>query len=84
MIAVLWNDLSPDVAGTVHYQTLGTPPNQRFIAQWTNVPQYADSDNNTFQAILYEGTDCVELRYSNVDTLDFVAGVENADGMVGR
>ena len=85
IIAVMWDDLNPSSAGTVHYQTLGDAPNRRFIAQWTGVPQYANTDDNTFQAVLNEGTDCVELRYVSIGSLpgDFVAGVENADGTEG-
>jgi len=85
LIAVLWDDLNPGVGGSVHYQTLGTAPNRRFIAQWTNVPQYGNSDSNTFQAVLFEGTNCIELRYGTctLPAGDYQAGVENADGTVG-
>ncbi len=83
MIAVLWDDLAPHNGGTVHYQTLGTPGDRRFIAQWTDVPEYSNTGANTCQAVLYEATNCVELRYGAYSTTDYVAGVENQDGTEG-
>ncbi|MFH1313513.1 MAG: FlgD immunoglobulin-like domain containing protein [Candidatus Eisenbacteria bacterium] len=86
-IAPLWDDLAPNDGGTVHYQTLGMEPNRRFIAQWTNVPQFYTGDSNTFQAILFEGTNCIELRYGVITPEsyegDYTVGVENQDGTDG-
>jgi subtilisin-like proprotein convertase family protein len=86
LIAVLWDDLDPANTGspaTIHYQTLGNAPYRRFIAQWTDVPEYPNEGANTFQAVLFESTNCVELRYLEITTDDFVAGVENQDGTEG-
>jgi hypothetical protein len=86
-IAPLWDDFSPDDGGTVHYQTLGVEPDRRFIAQWTDVPQWLDTDKNTFQAVLFEGTNCIEFRYGAVTpegfTDDYTIGIENQDGTDG-
>jgi hypothetical protein len=86
-IAPLWDDLSPNQGGTVHYQTLGVEPNRRFIAQWTNVPQFYAGDSNTFQAILFEGTNCIEFRYGVFTPEgyagDYTIGVESPDGFEG-
>lgn len=86
-IAPLWDDLDPNQGGTVHYQTLGTAPDRRFIAQWTEVPQHNLGDANTFQAVLYEGTNCVEFRYGVFTpesySGDYTVGIENQDGSDG-
>ena len=86
-IAPLWDDFNPSVGGTVHYQTLGTAPNRQFIAQWTNVPQFAMADSNTFQAILGEASNCIQFRYGafTPEALagDYTVGVENQDGTEG-
>jgi hypothetical protein len=86
-IAPLWDDLNPSAGGTIHYQTLGMEPDRRFIAQWTDVPQYANSDKNTFQAVLFEGTNCIEFHYGSVTPEsydgDYTIGIENQDGTDG-
>ena len=87
VIAPLWDDFAPNNGGTVHYETKGNPPNQRFIAQWTNVPQFDTDDSNTFQAILFEGSNCIEFRYgvfTREDPAgDYTIGIENQDGSDG-
>lgn len=89
-VYALWDDLNPGAGGQVHYATLGTAGiNQRFIAQWTNVPQYNQTDSNTFQAVLFPNGD-VELRYAAIapdftvgsDTGGATVGVENSDGTI--
>ncbi len=86
LIAPYWDDWSPDQAGTVYYQTLGMPPNRRFIAQWTGVERFdgAVGELATFQAVLFEGTNCIEFRYgTDLFVALPVVGVENQDGTVG-
>jgi|GEM_PF-1662912 len=87
MIAVLWDDLNPSSGGTVHHQTLGTAPNRRFIAQWTDVPQFGNSDMNTFEAVLFEAGSQIELRYGTISAEgfagDYTVGFENQDGTDG-
>jgi hypothetical protein len=87
LIAPLWDDLSPQQSSTIRYQALGGAPNRRLIAQWTNVPQFLANDSNTFQAVLYEGTNCLEFRYGNFTPenppADYSVGVENQAGAAG-
>jgi hypothetical protein len=80
---VYWDDLNPGAGGAVQTETRGTAGTDlRFIAQWTNVPQFGGTDANTFQCIIWEnGT--VEYRYQTVPGLgggDATVGAENADG----
>jgi len=85
LIAVVWRDLNASgLARSVVYQTLGSAPNRRFIAQWTGVPCYGGAcGGNTFQAVLYEGSNNIELRYQDVPAPSAKAGFENADGTIG-
>jgi len=89
LIAVLWDDLNPGAVTTewIGYQTFGTAPNRYFVAQWEDVPQFGSSppDINTFQVILYEGSNDLEFRYGSFAVLpgDFQAGVENSTGTIG-
>ena len=90
-IAPAWDDFDPANAGspaTIHFETRGDPGQQRFIAQWTDVPEFPNSGANTFQAILFERTDCIEFRYGDMtadllDPTDITVGVENQDGSDG-
>jgi len=87
IICPSWDDYNPGVAGEVYYQTLGSAPNRRFVVQWNNVPQFGNTDSNTFEAILFEGSNCIEFRYLQITPEspagDYTIGVENADGTAG-
>ena len=82
----LWDDLNPGVGGQCYTATLGTAGTDlRFIAQWTNVPQYTLTDSNTFQVVMFE-TGAIEVRYGQISTFaagDITVGVENSTGTVG-
>jgi hypothetical protein len=90
MIAGLWTDLSPQCApGTLKSQVLGTAPNRRLIVQWTNVSQFTATctpvDSNTFQIVLFEGTNNAEVHFGAINTATpagtgYGSGLENADG----
>ena len=85
MLYVYWDDLNPGAGGQVQTETRGTAGTDlRFIAQWTNVPQFGFADANTFQCIIWENGS-VEYRYQTVPGLgggDATIGAENADGTV--
>jgi len=89
LIAPYWDDWNPSPSdevtdeATVHYRTLGPVSNRRFIAQWTNVPHNTGVGANTFQAILFEGTNCIEFRYGSVTPVSTTVGIENQDGTIG-
>lgn len=87
IIAPFWDDLSPDVGGTMRFQTLGVAPTRRFIVQWTNVPQFLTVDANTFQVVLFESNQCIEFRYGMITPQatpgDYSIGVENQSGAKG-
>jgi hypothetical protein len=92
VIGPFWRDLNPSDPNApgqwIGFATLGNPPNRRFVAEWYNVSQYATPANrNTFEAILYEGTNCVEFRYGTLMTPFEAArpkcGIENSTGTVG-
>ena len=83
LIAPYWDDWIPSEGGAVHYQTMGTAPKRRFIAQWTRVKHFDVNGRSTFQAILFEGTDCVEFRYDDLTPVSPTIGIENQDGTKG-
>jgi len=83
LIAPYWDDWNPSAGGTVHYQTLGDTPNGKFIAQWTEVKHFDVDGTSTFQAILFEGTNCIEFRYGPLAEVAPTIGIENQDGTKG-
>ncbi len=84
LIAGYWEDLNYP-PGNIHYQTMGAPGSQRFIVQFTNNPHYSHGPQVTFQIILHEGTNYIELQYSNApsDGGTHTIGIENSDGTAG-
>ena len=86
LIAPLWDNFDPTSGGTVHYETLGTAPDRRFVAQWTDVPQFGSADMNTFQAVLFETSNAIEFRYGSFTPQgflgDYTIGIEDQLGAV--
>jgi hypothetical protein len=82
----MWDDLNPGAGGAVYTLSRGTAPNREFIASWQGVPQFNNTDSNTFQVVLREnGT--MEFRYGTITAEapagDYSVGVENAGGLSG-
>jgi len=72
LIAPLWDDWTfvPASADAVYYQTLGTTPTQRFIAQWNNACPDASCTGGTvtFEMKLFEYDNHIEFHYSDLTT----------------
>lgn len=87
MIAGLWDDLDPSSGGQVYVATLGAAGSRRFIVSFQNVPQFPGDDSNTFQIVLFEGSNRIQIRYGLITPQaipgDYTVGVENADGTAG-
>ncbi len=92
MIAAFWDDLIVQSGRrTIYYQTVGTAPNRKFIAQWTNMYFYSNPtlQMGTFQIILSEGSNDIQIRYLDLYGSDLsfgssaTVGVENLDGTEG-
>jgi hypothetical protein len=68
-IAVLWDDLETGSDG-VKWQVLGSAGNRRLVIQWDNVRYWTSSGAGTFtlnfQAVLFEGSNIVQLNYDNL------------------
>ena len=83
LIAGLWTDLNPEEGGEIFVETRGSPGSQRFIAQWTDVPRSGEGDANTFQVILFESDNSIEIRFRTgtpqPDATDTI-GIENPTG----
>lgn len=82
-----YSDLNPGAcaggsSSCMFYQTVGTAPYRVMIYEWKQVPYYFNSGALTFQAKLFETTNCIEVHYQNVAAGggNNLAGYQNAGG----
>lgn len=85
IIAGWWEDLNPPAGGTIHYETVGTTPDQILIVQFTDVAHYPSSTPVTFQFKLFESSSDIEVHYQSAPTDGGIhtAGIENQSGTRG-
>ncbi len=91
LIALAWNDLNPQNAGsTISYFTTGTAPNRKLVVTYNTSHYLSTSLPFVVQAILYEGSNLIEFHttsISDASTFDPDAtttqGVENTTGSSG-
>jgi hypothetical protein len=81
LIAGFWHDLNPRGGGEIRYETLGTEGNKEFVVGFYDVPHYRGPPV-TFEMILHEGSNSIELQYASAPT-DHTVGIENAEGTIG-
>jgi hypothetical protein len=70
LIAGFWNDLN-NPQGNIRYQTIGTAGYQQFIAGFYDVPNYYDGPKVTFEMILFEGSNNIELQYGSAPNSNY-------------
>ena len=90
-IALAWNDLNPQNAGSsISYFTTGILPNRKLVVKYNTSHYGGTSYPFIVQAILYEGSNVIEIHtttISNASAFDGSAtttqGVENINGSHG-
>lgn len=87
VLAALWKDLEPSVAGaSVTYSVVGSPPNRQFLVQFMKVPDAVRlTVLNTFQVALVETTSEIVVRYASAfgSADGAAAGIESDTGASG-
>lgn len=85
VVAGYWEDLNPGAGGSIKYQTQGSSPSRKFLVQWTSVPHYPSGNLVTFQIVLYEGSNRVEVAFNSVtsDGGNHVTGMDSWLGEYG-
>jgi subtilisin family serine protease len=81
LIAALWDDLSPQNGGSIHYAWLDA--SGKFIIQYTDVPHYNSSisGTNTFQIVLdLQGKITFYYHTLSANVNSVTAGIENVNG----
>ncbi len=81
-IAALWDDLNPGAGGAVKAEFRSLP--DRLVVTWAGVPQFANTDSNTFQVILFLATDLLEILYNGVQLTDAVVGISSGGDAIGE
>jgi len=84
LIAILWDDLSPQYGHVYYYRDTD---NNRFIASFVDVPNYGGGGALDFQAILYPNGQII-LQYGTLDPgsdnlYSNTIGIENSSGTDG-
>ncbi len=91
-IAPFWDDLIIDATGDIMYQTIGTDSNRKLVIQFNNMSFWgADLLLGTFQVILHEGSNNIQIQYRSIVDLssdrasggEATVGLENDDGSAG-
>ncbi|GAB4384953.1 MAG: hypothetical protein Kow0022_09160 [Phycisphaerales bacterium] len=71
-----YDDLNPGSGGTVSYRQLS----DRIAVTWLGVPEYATSNNNTFQIeMFFDGR--IRISYASLDSTDGIAGISEGLGL---
>src|SRR5262249_48666399 len=83
-IATFWDDLVTFAGGAVYWEVKGSGTDQRLIVQWEHV-QYIGFDGGTitFQAVLSEADNSIQLNYLNLTAGDPSGRDEGASATVG-
>ncbi|MCD6518952.1 MAG: S8 family serine peptidase [Anaerolineae bacterium] len=88
-IAPFWDDLRPGAeSGKVYMATFGQEPNRYAVIEWHQVYPYGESLPQTFEVILYEGTNRILFQYLKMTGdrglgSSATVGIENQDGSKG-
>jgi hypothetical protein len=87
IVAGLWTDLN-NPQGNIRYETLGVPGSLEFVVGFYN-DQFCCGSGvaNTFEMILHEGSNAIELQYGTLGVspsgLIVSSGIENDGGTIG-
>jgi hypothetical protein len=82
IIAPFWDDLNAQ-AGSIVYNTVGSPGNRSFVVQFTNVNFFSGSGNVTFQLRLHEDGFSSEIIYGPSSGNPSAAGSVGANAAPG-
>jgi len=86
-----WQDIDPNVGGTIRLATLGTAPNRRAVVNYESIPLFSAACNSmlfTGQIVMYETTNIIEVNIQNKpictswENGEAVQGLNDATGTV--
>jgi len=69
--------------GEISWETFGTAPNRYFVASFNNLYSYGcTSTGSTFQMVLFETTNIIEVHIETRCDINGTVGIENGDGTI--
>lgn len=89
LICPFWDDMNPPTGGEIYFETVGTAPDRIFVVHWNQITHFNAVGSFTFEALLYETSNAVELRYGSLlgsvytNGASATVGLENSDGTTG-
>ena len=75
-VAALYDDLNPSTGGTVSWKQ----ESDRVVVTYQNVPEYSETNSNTFQFELYFNGD-IRISFLSIAAADGIAGLSAGDNM---
>lgn len=86
----VFHDIDPSEGGQIGWELFGDYPCRRLVVSYSQVPLFdCINVNSTFQMVLYESTNIIEVYIEQKSTCDdwnngnSVLGIQNADGSKG-
>lgn len=83
LIAGYWTDLNPEAGGSIHYALTGPAGSRQFRVQFLNIPLLSGGGAATFQLVLHEGSNAIEMQLKDCAAnaaQTYVTGIENYSG----
>lgn len=92
-ISACYRDINPATGGTIKYQLIGTAPCRALVVSWINIPLFSTGCDSltasTFQAVLYETSNKIEVYVQNSSScINWnggygIIGVQDSSGTIG-
>lgn len=93
-ICAAFRDIDPSFGGNMRYYFTGTAPCRALVIYWSNIPMFSNPGscsgipNSTFQLVLYENTNFIDVYIQNSTTCPGwnggrgIIGIQNMNGTV--
>jgi len=80
----LWEDLDLTAGGSVQTYSIGSGAQQAFVINFVDVPRFANNaQTETYQIVLYETSNIIQMFSESVIGTGMVQGIENGTGTSG-
>ncbi len=80
----IWDDLDFSGGGTIEHYEIGNGAQEAHVINFIDVPRYNNAVNTfTFQIVLYESSNIIQIFSEDVTALTGVQGIEGAGGSSG-